>query len=547
MRSVSNPLAAWELFAEGGSPLKRYIIATLTAFWIVSLPVLFLLYRSLEPSPDQSIFDYIAWLASQGVLPYVGSFEVNWPGAVLVHIAAQSLFGSTDTAFRSLDFLLMQGAAIAGAAMLWRAHFRVAPAVFLALFPILYVTSGVWMAGQRDMIAGSVLLAACLCLTSHERRFPIAALAGALIIFAVALRPTMLAFLGGAVVLEFARARLPVSDRPAPGAPLALLAGAAAIAVLLLGTGAATGTLAGWYRDAVQFAIGCYAAQDASFPLIDSVSSILRSWHWIAVFAGGGVLAWAARGDVDRYPLLLCLGAIATCIVSFVGQNKGFGYHLSGTLIFLVVLASVFIDTLVCAVFDGQPRRLWRWPWTIGWRPLWFVALGVSVLIAAAGTAQKLRNTTTATAISDSSPMPVALRGLLAEECEAAPVAQKLADLLRGAVPAGGRVLPFNCGYRGAFLAKRLPSSRFGTSTALDGAQRRCPIGFEFERAFAEDLRSRKPDVIIARADETNISTAGAPPPKRKEWATELVEREVRTNYTQIARFGEAIVYQRRP
>src|SRR5437868_4067731 len=114
---------------------ERGLVAVGLGLWAISVPFLFLLYRTLDPSPDQSIFDYIAWLTSQGVLPYTGSFEVNWPGIILVHIAAQTVFGPHDYAARSFDFLIMHASAIAGAAMLWRNGLRVGAALLLALYP----------------------------------------------------------------------------------------------------------------------------------------------------------------------------------------------------------------------------------------------------------------------------------------------------------------------------------------------------------------------------------------------------------------------------
>lgn len=61
--------------------------------WLGLAPVLCLLYLKIEPSPDQALFDYMGWMASQGDPFYAKSFDVSWPGAILLHEIAVRLFG----------------------------------------------------------------------------------------------------------------------------------------------------------------------------------------------------------------------------------------------------------------------------------------------------------------------------------------------------------------------------------------------------------------------------------------------------------------------
>ena len=51
----------------------------LVLLWLVSAPVLCLLYLKVEPSPDQAQFDYMGWMATMGQPFYAGSFDMNWP------------------------------------------------------------------------------------------------------------------------------------------------------------------------------------------------------------------------------------------------------------------------------------------------------------------------------------------------------------------------------------------------------------------------------------------------------------------------------------
>ena len=142
----------------------------LVLLWLVSAPVLCLLYLKVEPSPDQAQFDYMGWMATMGQPFYAGSFDMNWPGGMLLHETAIRLFGPVLWSWHMLDFLLMQCATIAAAVFLWRAGFRLAPFVALLLYPPVYVTAGGWMAGQRDIVAMGLLIIACCAMLAPARK-----------------------------------------------------------------------------------------------------------------------------------------------------------------------------------------------------------------------------------------------------------------------------------------------------------------------------------------------------------------------------------------
>ena len=126
---MSKPFLADRPDAAGSPALRRALVL----LWLVSAPVLCLLWLKVEPSPDQAQFDYMGWMATMGQPFYAGSFDMNWPGGMLLHEAAIRLFGPVLWSWHMLDFLLMQCATIAAAVFLWRAGFRLAPFVALLL------------------------------------------------------------------------------------------------------------------------------------------------------------------------------------------------------------------------------------------------------------------------------------------------------------------------------------------------------------------------------------------------------------------------------
>ena len=54
-----------------------------------------LYYCSIAPSPDQSLYDYIAWQGIKGIPWYTGSFDVSWPGPFLIEDLGSAPSAST--------------------------------------------------------------------------------------------------------------------------------------------------------------------------------------------------------------------------------------------------------------------------------------------------------------------------------------------------------------------------------------------------------------------------------------------------------------------
>ncbi len=338
-----------------------FLRPALVLLWLVSAPVLCILYLKIEPSPDQAQFDYMAWLATQGRPFYAYSFDMNWPGAMLLHEAAIRLFGPTAWAWHLLDFMLTELATMAAALFLWRAGFRLAPWIVLVLYPPLYVTAGAWMAGQRDIVAMGLLIVACCAMLAPPRRERLALLgAGALVACAVLIRPTYLSVLAGLMILE----TLPRGWLRQPRRHgvlvrlLALVAGFSAVILAVLGWAVAVGNLDDWYRQSVLFSLQVYAGEPPMNLVQTLVTVFTRWWHWLSLGASVGLVLWLMRDRGLRYPLLLVLGLALSILMSFFAQNKGFGYHVAGFVPLLAMLTSVAIDQLAERAGAARiPRR----------------------------------------------------------------------------------------------------------------------------------------------------------------------------------------------
>jgi hypothetical protein len=110
---------------------------------------------------DGPIMHYIAWRILNGAVPYRDIFDLNMPGAYVLHIAILKVFGASDSGWRLFDFLWL----VLTNCLLWRICFPVgrwwaiAAVLFYSAF---HLSSGPTAMGQRDYLEFTFLLCALL-------------------------------------------------------------------------------------------------------------------------------------------------------------------------------------------------------------------------------------------------------------------------------------------------------------------------------------------------------------------------------------------------
>jgi hypothetical protein len=339
-------------------------------------------YCSLAPSPDQSLYDYIAWQGLHGVQWYIGSFDVTWPGNLVIHELGLRLFGVHRWTARLTDFLLLQPALLAIYWFLRTANLRIAPVIGILIYPIIYVTSGPWMAGHRDIVAMHMVVgSAAILLTFLKRGHAPLFFSGLVLGYAVMLRPTYLAFGPVLFIVFFFDAAQPTLRRFATSM-LTLAAGTLAIPLLFCVAGVLTHTLDAWLADGVDFVLKVYQVPLSRMRLAARLFVVAREqFLWLAAAGLSSLLLWLSASHVRMHAALLC-GMILTTVISFVVQNKGFGYHLGGLIPILTLSALGGIE------LAGQ-RNVERW---FAWRmPATFVASAVG-LIMCVGIERRIQN-----------------------------------------------------------------------------------------------------------------------------------------------------------
>ena len=477
------------------TPVRRGLVLA----WLASAPLLCLLYLKIPPSPDQMQFDYMAWLATQGRPYYSGTFDMNWPGGMILQEAAVRLFGPRPWSWHLADFFLLQAVTLGISLFLHRARFVLAPFVILLLYPALYVTSGYWMAGQRDVIAVGLLLCACTAMLAesrHERSSFL--ISGMLTGCAVLIRPTYLSVLAGFIILEAAHRALGIPRKRSLPARIGLLLGGFLLPVAaVVGAGLWLGNLDDWYQQSILFTSSVYLDK----PPLDLIQTLrntfLVSWHWLTFCAVPGLVLWVHRDRALSYAAMLVIGMGAAIALSYFAQNKGFGYHLGGALPILALLTAVAIDQLWALARTAQPGTR---------RSALRLVLALTVMLVGAGTFKKLwasRHYLADIAAHGMTPLP--LGGLSVEE------QARMVAMIRAETRQDEPMVQYGTLYQIPYLAQRVPSYRFITP-AVDLIGRDFALYSAWMDEITEGLERTRPRFVLIEREAAEKSEDGLRP-----------------------------------
>lgn len=330
-------------------PGKAANFPNLVAFWICYAIVTTLagtIYLHITPSPDQSIFDYMAWLDLHGVPFYKGSFDMTWPGQLVFHELGVWAFGVHPWTARAMDFVLLQPAVLAIFIYVHRCGFPRSAVAAGLLYPIIYATSGEWMTGLRDLTGAHVLIGAAIFALPTLKRSPWAPIfAGTLCGYATMIRPTYLAFAPMLFFLALpswagAQVRIASGVKEAGLFVTGLMIAPLLFILYALGTN----TIQDWYVDSIRFIFDVYFAPQPISHVLGRLSTVLlHDLWWLTIVAILGSASWLLSGR-SRQGFFLLVAMTATFVLSYFVQNKAFVYHVAGVIPVMLILACVGAD-----------------------------------------------------------------------------------------------------------------------------------------------------------------------------------------------------------
>jgi len=303
---------------------------------------------------DAPLMHYIAWLIAQGAVPYRDAFDMNLPGAYLLHLAVLQVGGPGDLAWRLFDLAWLAATAV----LLW-VYCRpmsdaVAAGAGAVLFGLYHLSGGVWRAGQRDFLLCLFLLAGAYGVARglEQPDGRLALLTGGLALGAgMTVKPHAGLFwlLCAAVAIAGARA----TGSPAWRAGALVLGGGLVMPALVFGWLAGRGGLAPFAAVLTGYVLPLYSQAGRV-----SVLAATR-WHaWgratFGLLAALGLLGLRASARPWSPRLVLAaLGALYGA-AHFALQGKGWEYQLYPLALFLCALAPA-------AVARGGPAPVaWR-------------------------------------------------------------------------------------------------------------------------------------------------------------------------------------------
>lgn len=332
---------------------------------VISAAVLAWRSRTWPLFHDAPVLHYIAWRIGAGDVPYRDLFEINAPGAYLIHLAAWRLGGLSDAAWRLYD-LAWLGLAAAAAFLFARPWGRVAAAGAAAFVALYHLAGSPWEAGQRDYFLCPFLLAGAAGVVrwaeSGDRRA--VALAGLALGAAATIKPHVLLLIAALAVVIVVRA----NAQAAP--PLALYAGGLALVPLaIVGWLAAAGALSAWRELIVDYLVPVYTSLGRG-----SRWEVYRPHAWAPIALGVliSLAATVARRALSVRHVVAMLG-VAYGVLHYVVQGKGWDYHLYP----LVAFAAV-------TLFAELEPALASWPRLVG-MPLAACCLAAAGLLVARG------------------------------------------------------------------------------------------------------------------------------------------------------------------
>lgn len=355
------------------------------AWWRIAIAASFLLaaslYLLLPPSPDQFDHAYSAWRLLSGDVPYRDVMDVNWPGVIALHAVSLSVFGVNTWSWRAFDFLLMIPAALCLADLVRQSVGDLGGRIALLVTPLLYVSAGYWVAGQKDMTGGLLLVAALWLHVRGYRHGGVAlhAAAGMCIGLAVLNKPTL------ALLLPMLPVHALAHRYPWPRVAVATLIGAAAFCIALALAVVALLSLGTGWRDFAEM-LFTYPQSVRSLNaaalnhVLDKLVHLRMSGFWTLLIAAC-LPVWAVL--YRRRALSMAATALGvlwlTGLLSAIVQVHGYGYHLSPSL-----LAAIGTLSIALALGIGAESSTGR----SAWRSLIAIA---TVLVVAGGVAYRLQ------------------------------------------------------------------------------------------------------------------------------------------------------------
>ncbi len=318
----------------------RHIVSALCTILAFSVAVSLVLSRHWGIAQDTPLIHYVVFLMDHGFAPYRDIIEMNMPGSYMTEWAVIHSLGGGDIAWRIFDLFLMLAAAVAAFKILQpggvRPHDRWVAFVGAATITLYHLAGGRSDVGQRDYTMAVFLLAGCAFLLGalNLRRAWLMAPFAACMGWAAAIKPTVVPF--AFLVLLIAVVVLRKRSLPLATYLLWTLLGALLPTLLVA---AFLSHYHAWpaFIDLLRN-LAPYHRGNGNLPLHRLILRWLP-WTYDLLAVSVVVLALLVK-PVRELENLLLLAFFVFGVACYVYQGKGWNYHASTAMLFLILLAA---------------------------------------------------------------------------------------------------------------------------------------------------------------------------------------------------------------
>lgn len=367
-----------QLISNPFSSIKNVPSYLLVVFLLaLILPVSYLFFW-VPGDPDGAVFDYIGWVMSEGGVAYVDAADQNWPGQMFIHMLSAIMFGNEIWSYKLFQiFIILPISCLILFFFLDVTTNRLTAISVVPIYQIMYMTSGYFASGQRDMIAGSLMVAAIFFLYQRivgaNRWF--LAFQALFIFFATMIRPTLLVLapvlfaLDVCLMSKSTRKFIVIFiDHCIVGLVIIMLF------ALLAVYGLSNGSLAAWYDVSVKFSLEIYSQTKSISEIFRLFSSLLFNyWGMYILLSLCGAIVFFRKNIVA---LLLSLSLLPVAIISVVVQGKGFGYHWTMLYSLMGILMAIIVGYVASIIIQKKLSRC-----LLSFSLVVFLAAGITFMV----------------------------------------------------------------------------------------------------------------------------------------------------------------------
>jgi hypothetical protein len=291
---------------------------------------------------DQYFHHYLGWRLAEGELPYIGSYDQNFPGGAIIHAICILVFGQTSLGFAVFD-LILQSIGLYFIAKTAK-HLSVDAAAVIApvIYALTYIGLGAWNIGQRDAFIVP-FLAYSVWLLVHDRLSPRQLFAlGLSCGYMLLLRPMFILF------AVFAALYIVRGERSWRDAITFLIFGALP-ALLVIALYVIIGSFDILYESIVQFNLEVYGKFRHGVTMRGSGTMTL-----IFIWGLVGVAYMVLKDRTRSRPLVPVLIATLIAPISTFIQGQGDAHHMTPSYAMAAIWSGVGIASVI-EIF--KPRR----------------------------------------------------------------------------------------------------------------------------------------------------------------------------------------------